>query len=109
MRKRWTEQEARVVLAAWAKSGLSLTQFAENQQLMVERLRRWRVKFESRSTPVVCAKESLALLPVRINSHASRPVGEPVAIFLRTGHVIKVGRGFDEEAFGRVVAVLEDA
>jgi hypothetical protein len=32
-----------------------------------------------------------------------------VAVFLRTGHVIKVGHGFDEEAFARAVAVLEGA
>jgi hypothetical protein len=30
--------------------------------------------------------------------------GEPVAVYLRSGHIIKVGRGFDEEALARVVA-----
>jgi hypothetical protein len=32
---------------------------------------------------------------------------EPVAVYLRSGYIVKVGRGFDEEAFARVVAVLE--
>ena len=35
--------------------------------------------------------------------------GEPVTVLLRSGHMLKVGRGFDEEAFARVVAVLEGA
>lgn len=33
--------------------------------------------------------------------------GEPVAVYLRSGHIVKVGRGFDEDAFARVVALLE--
>ncbi len=34
--------------------------------------------------------------------------GYPVAVVLRTGHVLKGARGFDEDAFARVVALLED-
>ncbi len=30
-------------------------------------------------------------------------------VLLRSGHVIKLGRGFDEEAFARAVAILEGA
>ena len=33
--------------------------------------------------------------------------GEPVAVYLRCGHIVKVGRGFDEDAFKRVVAILD--
>ena len=33
--------------------------------------------------------------------------GEPVTVLLRSGHMLKVGRGFDEDAFVRVVALLE--
>ena len=33
--------------------------------------------------------------------------GPSVAVYLRSGHIVKVGRGFDEEAFARVVALLE--
>ncbi len=42
-------------------------------------------------------------MPVQL-SNAKR--GEPVAV-LRSGHVIRLGRGFDEDAFSRVVALLE--
>jgi hypothetical protein len=47
------------------------------------------------------------LLPVQVTEPASPRRGEPVAVYLRTGHIVKVGRGFDEEAFARVVALLE--
>jgi hypothetical protein len=30
-----------------------------------------------------------------------------VTVLLRTGHVLKVAHGFDEQAFARVVALLE--
>jgi hypothetical protein len=47
------------------------------------------------------------LLPVQVTESAQPKRGEPVAVYLRSGHIVKVGRGFDEEAFARVVAVLE--
>jgi len=49
----------------------------------------------------------LALLPVQVTESSPSKRGEPVAVYLRSGHIVKVGRGFDEEAFARVVAVLE--
>ena len=48
----------------------------------------------------------MALLPVRVIEPRG---GEPVTVLLRSGHMLKVGRGFDEEAFARAVAVLEGA
>ena len=33
--------------------------------------------------------------------------GEPVTLLLRSGHMLKVGRDFDEPTFARVVALLE--
>jgi hypothetical protein len=30
-------------------------------------------------------------------------------VYLRSGHIVKVGRGFDEEAFSRVIALLESS
>jgi hypothetical protein len=47
-----------------------------------------------------------ALLPVRVTDEAPKR-GEPVTVLLRTGHMLKVSHGFDEDAFARVVALLE--
>ncbi|MFO0726449.1 MAG: hypothetical protein U1E65_21865 [Myxococcota bacterium] len=102
MRVRWSEHEARGVLSAWRKSGLSLERFAKDRGLVPMRLRRWLKKLEGQPS----SKTAIALLPVEL-SPAKR--GEPVAVYLRSGHVIKVGRGFDEDAFKRAVALLEGA
>lgn len=45
-------------------------------------------------------------MPVKV---AEPKRGEPVLVMLRSGHMVKVARGFDEEALSRVVAVLEGA
>ena len=67
---------------------------------MPQRIRWWKTKLEGKST-------ALALLPVQVTEPPPPKRGEPVAVYLRSGHIVKVGRGFDEEAFARVVAVLE--
>jgi len=41
-RRHWTADHARGMLAAWSKSGLSLSAFARQQGVNAERLRWWR-------------------------------------------------------------------
>ena len=77
--------------------------------MIPQRLRWWRNKLEGKATALVRSQAPLALLPVTVTEPASSKRGEPVAVYLRSGHIVKVGRGFDEEAFARVVAVLEGA
>jgi hypothetical protein len=105
-RGQWSEHEARGVLSAWRKSGQSLERFAKERGIVPQRIRWWRAKLEGKSTALV-RSSSLALLPVQVTESAPAKRGEPVAVYLRSGHIVKVGRGFDEEAFARVVAVLE--
>jgi hypothetical protein len=64
----------------------------------------WRDRLEGKPTKAAPATDTIALLPVQV---APQKRGEPVAVYLRNGHVIRVGRGFDEDAFARVVAILE--
>ena len=104
-----SEHEARGVLSAWRKNGLTLEKFARDRGLTPQRVRWWKAKLEGRATALVRSESSLALLPVQVKDSAPPKRGEPVAVYLRSGHIVKVGRGFDEEAFARVVAVLEDA
>lgn len=108
-RGQWSEHEARGVLSAWRKSGQTLERFAKERGLVPQRLRWWRNKLEGKSTALVRSSSPLALLPVQVTEPAPPKRGEPVAVYLRSGHIVKVGRGFDEEAFARVVAVLEGA
>lgn len=102
----WTEVEARSVLGAWKKSGLGLEAFARSRGLVPQRLYWWKKKLGFGA--VVDKDAPLALLPVRVTE--GRPDarrGEPVTVLLRSGHMLKVGRDFDESAFARVVALLE--
>lgn len=94
---KWTEVEARAALRAWRESGLSISAFAEQRGIVPQRMYWWRTKLGPDS--------EFEMLPVHIKEDA-RP-GEPVLVLLRSGHMVKVGRGFDEQAFARAVAVLE--
>lgn len=107
-RGQWSEHEARGVLSAWRKSGLPLERFARERNLTPQRVRWWKAKLEgATTTALVRSPAPLALLPVQVAEPAQVKRGEPVAVYLRSGHIVKVGRGFDEEAFARVVALLE--
>jgi hypothetical protein len=108
-RGQWSEHEARSVLIAWRKSGLSIERFAKERSLVPQRIRWWKAKLEGNGTALVRSEAPLALLPVKIAEPSTPKRGEPVAVYLRSGHIVKVGRGFDEEAFARVVAMLEGA
>jgi len=100
----WTEVEARGVLEAWKRSGVGLERYARSRGLVPQRLYWWKRKLrfgESRAP---------SLLPVRVaEARIETRRGEPVTVLLRSGHMLKVGRDFDESAFARVVALLERA
>jgi hypothetical protein len=106
-RGQWSEHEARGVLSAWRRSGQSVERFAKERGIVPQRIRWWKTKLEGSSTALARSPSPLALLPVQVTESSPAKRGEPVAVYLRSGHIVKVGRGFDEEAFARVVAVLE--
>jgi hypothetical protein len=94
MRGQWSEHEARGVLAAWRKSGLSIEKFGAERGITPQRIRWWKKKLEDNADDDAKAG-ALALLPVSIAAPAAPKRGEPVAVYLRGGQVIRVGRGFD--------------
>lgn len=100
----WSEVEARGMLGAWQRSGLSIERFASQRGLTPQRLYWWKRKLGI-SKSSAAASNALSLLPVKLASEPRR--GEPVTVLLPTGQVLKVSRGFDEGAFSRVVALLE--
>jgi hypothetical protein len=104
-RVNWSEVEARGVLETSKRSGLPLEKFATQRGLVAQRLRWWRKKL-NRAARALAAPPTPALLPVRVSAEPARR-GEPVTVLLRTGHMLKVSHGFDEDAFARVVALLE--
>ncbi len=92
------------MLEAWRRSGLPLERFAKQRGLVAQRLRWWKQKLEFQQK-VLATRPTPALLPVRVSEAPRR--GEPVTVLLRSGHMLKVSHGFDEDAFARVVALLE--
>ena len=101
----WSEVEARGVLEAWRRSGLPLERYARQRGFVPQRLYWWKRRLAT-SAKSSAPSPAAALLPVRLMAETSRR-GEPVTVLLRTGHMLKVAHGFDEEAFARVVALLE--
>jgi hypothetical protein len=45
-RGQWSEHEARGILVAWRKSGLSIERFAKERGLVPQRVRWWKNKLE---------------------------------------------------------------
>lgn len=104
---KWSEVEARGVLEALKRSGLPLERFAKERGIVAQRLRWWKKKFSRQARAAAGMVNTPPLLPVRVAEAPRR--GEPVTVLLRTGHMLKVSHGFDEDAFARVVALLEGA
>ena len=64
-RGQWSEHEARGVLSAWRKSGLSIERFGKEHGIVPQRIRWWKTKLEGKATALVRSEAALALLPVR--------------------------------------------
>lgn len=60
----WTEDEARLVLAACAESGESIAAFARRMKLVPERLFWWRRRLGARTRPEVTAVAAPAFVPL---------------------------------------------
>lgn len=101
MASQWSELEARSFLRAWSASGLSVEKFATQRGITPQRLRWWKKKLEASAPALEGA--SLSLLPVQV---AESGRGAPIQVLLPNGQIVRVGRGFDEEAFCRVIALL---
>ena len=100
MAAQWSELEARAVLQAWRASGLSIERFASQRGLVPQRIRFWKQKLGELETPKA---KGTTLIPVRVIETGR---GTPIQVILPSGHIVRVGRGFDEETFARVMQIL---
>lgn len=97
--QRWTEDDARTVLAAQDASGLSVPAFAAREGLDPQRLYFWRRRLGN------SAMTSEAPTFIEVRPAAGR---ELVEIALRSGHVIRVAESIDAGALRRLVDALEE-
>jgi hypothetical protein len=96
----WSEAEARVVLAAYRASGLSLKAFARHTGLSARRVRGWRARM-----PAPLPSAGATFLPVEVVP-ATAPAGPALEVVVAGGHVVRVPREFDAATLTRLLAVL---
>ena len=101
-RLRWTEEDARAALDAFARSGLSMRAFAETAGINVQRLVRWRRKESGASPARRRTPKRLAFVEVRQRE------AERVEVVLRSGRVLRFAEEISEVALRRLVGVLEE-
>jgi len=101
----WREGDARSVVEEWSRSGLGLREFARRYGLSEGRLRRWSERLGRRR------RLKFHPVAVQVDGVSTRPPGSGdeagIAVVLRGGRRVAVGRDFDEEVLARVVRVVE--
>ena len=103
--RRRSRQEVEQVVAEYESSGLSRIEFCRQRGLALSTLGRYR-KREERQAPT----GSSGLLAVEVSGRAPAAIaatGSALAVVLRGGRRIEVGRGFDPGALEQLVRVLE--
>jgi hypothetical protein len=107
VRRRRSRYEVEQLVADYESSGLSRSEFCRERGLALSTLGRYKRRREqhepARSNP---------LLAVELSSRPEASVaaaGSALAVVLRRGRRIEVGRGFDAGALEQLVRVLEGA
>ena len=105
VRRRRSRQEVEQVVAEYESSGLSQIEFCRERGVALSTLGRYRSR-QGREA----AAGSNALLAVEVCGRAAAPIAATssvLAVVLRSGRRIEVGRGFDTGALEQLVRVLE--
>jgi len=103
--RRRSRQEVEQLVAEYESSGLSRDEFCRQRGVGLSTLDRYRTRQKRQS-----ATGGNAFLPVEVSGRAPAPVPATVsalAVVLRGGRRIEVGRGFDTSALQQLVRVLE--
>ena len=105
VRRRRSRQEVEQVVAEYESSGLSQIEFCRKRGVALSTLGRYRSR-QGRQA----AAGSNALLAVEVGGRTRAPIAATsgaLAVVLRSGRRIEVGRGFDTGALEQLVRVLE--
>jgi transposase-like protein len=107
-RPRWTESDARVVLAALQQSGKPVRVFAEEHGLDPQRLYLWRRRLAAVAGGDVTTFRELIVRPPSADSAASSNA-DAFVIVLGSGVVVRVPPSFDSAALTRLLEALTRA
>jgi transposase-like protein len=102
---RWSAEEARAILDEQERSGLSVCRFAAKNDLVVERLYRWRRKLRPEKEPG--RQKQLKMAPVQFLEVQTGGNVAPLEIALCGGHRILVRGPVDIETLRAIVVALE--
>lgn len=107
-RRRWSETDARAVVAAWRGSGESQSAFARRHGVDPQRVGHWIRRLDSETSGETSA---LPFHPVRV-VHRGVAVGAaecaPIEIVLADGRAVRVPRGVEARELRLVLEVLGD-
>src|SRR5437868_3463728 len=102
----WYAEDARVIVEAWRRSGVTVTEFATRHGLSARRLSRWSKRLEPTRRPTASRRplrqRRMRFLPVRLieDGVGSRaltgrgPSGAGIEIALPDGRTIRLAPGF---------------
>ena len=105
VQRRRSRQEIDQLVAEYESSGLSRQEFCRERRVGLSTLDRYRTR-RKRQPPA----GGNALMAVEVSGPAPTPAagtGSALAVVLRGGRRIEVGRGFDTSALEQLVRVLE--
>src|SRR5208283_4754394 len=105
VRRRRSRQEVEQLVAEFESSGLNRSEFCRERGLALSTLARYRRR---REPPAPAG--SNVLLAVEVSGRATGPVasaGSALAVVLRGGRRVEVGRGLDAGTLEQLVHVLE--
>jgi hypothetical protein len=110
-RPRWREEHARVVVAAWRDSGMTMREFALGHGLPLKRLENWCCKLRKKDEAQ--PKEPLHFLPIKVAAptEVSPAAGErhgtdTMDLVLPAGMRVVLGAGFDAAALKRLLEAV---
>jgi hypothetical protein len=96
----WNEDEARVVVEAWRRSGESQAAFGRRYGIHPGRVSRWARQLENR------AEEPVLFHPVHLVQREERAWGGPIEIEFGRDCRVRVAGGFEARDLERVLGVL---
>src|SRR6516225_1106159 len=101
-KRRWNEEEGRLVVSAYQASGKSLSSFAREYGLQPSRMWRWSARVRGEK------KGGMSFHPVGLReAEPLDPKAGPMEVVLVNGRRVRVPQGFVAEDLVRVLEVLE--
>ncbi len=91
------------MLRRWSRSGQSLRQFAEDQELSYSTLLYWKAKLASKDSRPASEPK---LVPVDVISDRPEKAGASFEVRCENGLAIQVRAGFDEPELRRLLQVV---